>query len=76
MRPRLKSCRISRYQISWYLVDVHNNSRDTRAENMRKLVEAKKLSLGPQNVLSQAERYSRGLMISPLDFRGFRVHER
>jgi len=37
------------------------------------VVEAKKLSLGPQNVLSQAERYSRGLMISPFDFRGYRV---
>ena len=37
------------------------------------MVEAKKLSLGPQNVLTQAERYSRGLMISPFDFRGYRV---
>jgi len=37
------------------------------------VVEAKKLSLGPQNVLSQAERYSRGLFVSPYDFRGFRV---
>lgn len=37
------------------------------------VVEAKKLSLGPQNVLTQAERYSRGLMVSPLDFRGYRV---
>jgi type I restriction enzyme R subunit len=37
------------------------------------IVEAKKLTLGPQNVLSQAERYSRGLLVSPFDFRGFRV---
>ena len=37
------------------------------------VVEAKKLSLGPQNVLTQAERYSRGLMASPFDFRGYRV---
>src|ERR1017187_2122836 len=37
------------------------------------VVEAKKLSLGPQNVLTQAERYFRGLMISPFDFRGYRV---
>lgn len=37
------------------------------------VVEAKKLSLGPQNVLSQAERYSKGLMVSPFDFHGFRV---
>src|SRR5713226_4379871 len=31
------------------------------------IVEAKKLTLGPQNVLSQAERYSKGLMASPLN---------
>ena len=37
------------------------------------IVEAKKLTLGPQNVLSQAERYSRGVTGSPFDFRGFRV---
>lgn len=37
------------------------------------IVEAKKLSLGPQNVLTQAERYSRGLMAGPFDFRGYRV---
>ena|SRR5215469_2426422 len=36
------------------------------------VVEAKKLSLGPQNVLSQAERYSKGLLVSPYNFRGFR----
>jgi len=37
------------------------------------IVEAKKLTLGPQNVLSQAERYARGLTSSPFDFRGFHV---
>jgi type I restriction enzyme, R subunit len=37
------------------------------------IVEAKKLTLGPQNVLSQAERYSKGVKSSPLNFRGFRV---
>mgnify|MGYP005818641961 CR=1 FL=1 len=37
------------------------------------IVEAKKLSLGPQNVLTQAERYSRGLMGGPYDFCGFHV---
>jgi type I restriction enzyme R subunit len=36
------------------------------------IVEAKKLTLGPQNVLTQAERYSEGLL-SAFDFRGFRV---
>ncbi|MBZ5489883.1 MAG: DEAD/DEAH box helicase family protein [Acidobacteriia bacterium] len=37
------------------------------------VVEAKKLSLGPQNVLTQAERYSRGLIVSPFDFCGYHV---
>lgn len=37
------------------------------------IVEAKKLTLGPENVLMQAERYSRGLLGSPFDFRGFHV---
>jgi type I restriction enzyme R subunit len=37
------------------------------------IVEAKKITLGPQNVLTQAERYSRGVADSPFDFRGFRV---
>jgi type I restriction enzyme, R subunit len=37
------------------------------------IVEAKKLTLGPQNVLTQAERYSRGAVNNPLNFEGFRV---
>ncbi|MBX3424258.1 MAG: DEAD/DEAH box helicase family protein [Pirellulales bacterium] len=37
------------------------------------VVEAKKLSLGPQGVLLQAERYSKGVADSPLEYRGFRV---
>jgi len=37
------------------------------------IVEAKKVTLGPQNVLTQAERYSRGVAGSPFDFDGFRV---
>ena len=37
------------------------------------IVEAKKLTLGPQNVLSQAERYAYGLTGKPFDFRGFGV---
>jgi type I restriction enzyme, R subunit len=37
------------------------------------IVEAKKLSLGPQNVLTQAERYSRGASANPLQFGDFRV---
>ncbi|HEY4760082.1 MAG TPA: type I restriction endonuclease, partial [Thermoguttaceae bacterium] len=37
------------------------------------IVEAKKLSLGPQNVLTQAERYSRGATGKPFNFAGFHV---
>jgi type I restriction enzyme R subunit len=37
------------------------------------IIEAKKVTLGPQGVLTQAERYSRGVADSPFDFRGFRV---
>jgi type I site-specific restriction endonuclease len=37
------------------------------------IIEAKRLSLGPQNVLVQAERYSRGATDSLFNFRGFRV---
>jgi type I restriction enzyme R subunit len=37
------------------------------------IVEAKKVSLGPQNVLTQAERYARGVAGSPFNFGGCRV---
>src|SRR5256885_1404809 len=37
------------------------------------VVEAKKVSLGPQNVLLQAERYSRGLSANPFNFDGLHV---
>jgi len=36
------------------------------------IVEAKKLTIGPQNVLTQAERYARGLNKSAFDFDGVR----
>lgn len=37
------------------------------------IVEAKKLTLGPQNVLTQAERYSKGATSNPLSYRGYHV---
>lgn len=37
------------------------------------IIEAKKLSLGPQNALTQAERYAKGASGNPFDFRGFHV---
>jgi type I restriction enzyme, R subunit len=37
------------------------------------VVEAKKVTLGPQNVLTQAERYSRGIEDSQFNFSGYRV---
>ena len=37
------------------------------------IVEAKKVALGPQSVLTQAERYCKGIADSPFNYRGFRV---
>ncbi len=37
------------------------------------VVEAKKLAVGPQNVLQQAQRYAAGLSDSPFDFHGYHV---
>ncbi|MFY9982656.1 MAG: type I restriction-modification enzyme R subunit C-terminal domain-containing protein [Methanoregula sp.] len=37
------------------------------------VIEAKKLTLGPQNVLTQAERYAQGISKSPFNFSGFRA---
>ena len=37
------------------------------------VIEAKKLTLGPQEALTQAERYSGGLTPSAFDFNGFQV---
>ena len=37
------------------------------------ICEAKKVTLGPQGVLTQAERYSKGAVATPLNFRGYRV---
>jgi type I restriction enzyme R subunit len=37
------------------------------------IVEAKKLTLGPQGVLTQPERYARGLPVGLFDFRGLHV---
>jgi type I restriction enzyme R subunit len=43
------------------------------SEKILGIVEAKKLTLGPQNVLTQAERYSKGATSNPLNFHGYRV---
>jgi type I restriction enzyme, R subunit len=37
------------------------------------IVEAKKLTLGPQNVLTQAERYSKGAITNPLRYGEYHV---
>ncbi|MBM3300266.1 MAG: DEAD/DEAH box helicase family protein, partial [Deltaproteobacteria bacterium] len=37
------------------------------------IVEAKRVTLGPQNVLTQAQRYSRGATANPLNYDGFHV---
>ena len=40
--------------------------------NIVGVVEAKKLTVGPQNVLTQAERYARGIAAGPYNFGGLR----
>lgn len=37
------------------------------------IIEAKKLTLGPQNVLTQAQRYAQGVTDSPFNFDGLHV---
>src|SRR5258707_510351 len=37
------------------------------------VVEAKKVTLGPQNVLTQGERYSKGIDSSSFNFNGYRT---
>jgi type I restriction enzyme R subunit len=37
------------------------------------IVEGKKVSFGPQNVLAQVERFFKGVADSPFDFRGYRM---
>jgi len=37
------------------------------------IIEAKKLTLGPQSVLTQAERYCKGITDSAFNYRGYRV---
>ena len=41
--------------------------------NIIGVIEAKKLTLGPQNALTQAERYSRGASNNTLNYNGYRV---
>lgn len=41
--------------------------------HLLRIVEAKKVTLGPQNVLVQAERYSKGASGGEFDFRRYRV---
>lgn len=43
------------------------------AGNILGVVEGKKLSIGPQEVLRQAERYSKGVISNSFDFRGYKV---
>lgn len=37
------------------------------------VTEGKRVTIGPQNVLTQSERYSKGVRNSPFNFRGFRA---
>ena len=59
----------------WFLVtpDVPDKAAIAANGNILGIVEAKKLTLGPQNVLTQAERYSKGATGNPLNYAGYRV---
>ena len=65
--PRTAACRIEEYETDHGPADYAL----CIGSEVLGIVEAKKLSLGPQNVLTQAERYSRGATGSPLNFGGF-----
>jgi type I site-specific restriction endonuclease len=43
------------------------------AGRLLEITEGKRLTLGPQNVLTQSERCAKGVRNSPFNFRGFRV---
>jgi type I restriction enzyme, R subunit len=65
----LDSCAIEEYPTQSGPVDYALCSKG----RILGVVEAKRLTLGPQNVLTQAERYSRGVVENPFNFRGYRV---
>jgi len=67
--PHAKACRIPEFQTANGPADYALQAN----ERLLGIVEAKKLSLDPQNVLTQAERYSRGATDNPFNFNGFHV---
>lgn len=64
-RPGRGACRVEEFETengpADYALCLHGQAVG--------IVEAKKLSLGPQGVLVQAERYSRGVTRNPLGYR-------
>src|SRR5947209_19628359 len=72
--PATAAARYTSHAVTEYPTD--NGAADYAlfvAGQLLGVVEAKKVTLGPQNVLTQAERYARGLADSPLNFRGIRA---
>lgn len=68
------SDRASTYAVKEYPTDTGPTDYAlAMADRILGVVEAKQLALGPQNVLTQAERYARGLTDSSFNCRGFRV---
>ena len=73
-RPDLDLARLSKHAVTEYPTD--NGPADYALVvdgQILGIVEAKKVTLGPQNVLTQAERYSKGVKAGPIDERGYRV---
>jgi type I restriction enzyme R subunit len=72
--PRAASPILSPHRLEEY--ETANGPADyalAQGNQVLGIVQAKKLTLGPQNVLTQAERYSRGATSNPLNFHGFHV---
>jgi type I restriction enzyme R subunit len=72
--PRLRQGLYARHVLTEYPAD-HGPADHALFVTGRPLgiVEAKKVTLGPQHVLTQAERYSRGATEGRFNFRGYRV---
>jgi len=73
-RPGLSLSSLAHHAVTEF--PTHNGPADYALVLGRRtvgIIEAKKLSLGPQNVLTQAERYARGLPPGEFNFAGLRA---
>jgi len=69
-QPRHGACRVEEYETAKRARPTTPSAANSQALG---IVEAKKLTLGPQNVLTQAERYARGATGNAFEFDAFHV---